>query len=288
MKTKIRRRLAVLILTTLLSGWATIASATTLTWAEQPLLAWEEDVLKVFARNDYNKVMDLALGQDRDPNGNAPLFIYYSHAQKYYMERDRGSAVYYKQQYNAILNRVAGPNLAVLTRLAVMPQMSWNKKINGNFLDAAFEKAGTQEYLGAILFYLESQEPDVSEAAIKGLHALLQRKRAIVMNGATLSSSDQAWMSDPRLLRLLVKKTGGAVSPIAGFMSKIPAFARKKVMGGAAGCLGLIEDPALPMLREAAAMGNTNAAAAIQLIQDARGARLAKYPNSTWYSATGR
>jgi hypothetical protein len=288
MKTKIRRRLAVLILTTLLSGWAAIASATALTWAEQPLLGWEEDVLKVFARNDYNKVMDLALGQDSDPNGNAPLFIYYSHAQKYYMERDRDSAVYYKQQYNAILNRLSGANLAVLTRLAVMPQMSWNKKINVNFLDAAFEKAGSEEYLGAILFYLESQEPDVSEGAIKGLHALLQRKRAIVMNGGTLSSADQAWMSDPRLLQLLVKKTGGAVSPIAGFMSKVPAFARKKVMGGAAGCLGLIEDPALPILREAAGMGNANAAAAIQLIQDARGARLAKYPNSTWYNATGR
>jgi hypothetical protein len=34
-------------------------------------------------------------------------------------------------------------------------------------------------------------------------------------------------------------------------------------------------------------MGNANAAAAIQLIEDARGARLARYPNSTWYSATG-
>lgn len=286
MKTQIRR-LAVLILITLISGWASIASGETLTWAEEPLLAWEKNVLKVFDRNDYNKAIDMAGGQDRDPNGNAPLFIYYSHAQKYYMERDRASAVYYKQQYNAVLNRLSRSNLAVLTRLAVMPQVSWNKKINLNFLDAAFEKAGSEEYLGAILFYLESQEPDVSKGAIKGLHAILQRKRDIVMNGATLSNADQGWMSDPRLLRLLVKKTGGSVSPIAGFMSKVPAFARKKVMGGAAGCLGLIEDPALPVLREAAGMGNANAAAAIQLIQDARGARLAKYPNSTWYSATG-
>ena len=58
-------------------------------------------------------------------------------------------------------------------------------------------------------------------------------------------------------------------------------------MGGAPACLALIEDPALPMLRQAATMGNASAAAVIQLIQDARGARLAKYPNSTWYSATG-
>jgi hypothetical protein len=50
----------------------------------------------------------------------------------------------------------------------------------------------------------------------------------------------------------------------------------------------LIEDPALSMLRDAASYGNTNAAATIQLIQDARGARLARYPNSTWYSATGK
>ncbi|HID30473.1 MAG TPA: hypothetical protein EYP19_10785 [Desulfobacterales bacterium] len=285
MKTQVGR-LAVLVLITLLSGLASIASGETLTRAEEPLMAWEKDVLKVFDRNDYNKVIDMARGQDSDPNGNAPLLIYYGHAQKYYMERDRASAVYYKQQYNAILNRMSGSNLAVLTRLVVMPQVSWNKKINLNFLDAAFKKAGSDAYLGAILFYLESQEPDVSKGAIKGLHAILQRKRDIVMNGGTLSDADQGWMSDLRLLRLLVKKTGGSVSPIAGFMSKVPAFARKKVMGGAAGCLGLIEDPALPILREAASMGNANAAAAIQLIQDARGARLAKYPNSTWYSAT--
>jgi len=286
MKTQMRR-LVVLVLITLLSGWTSIASGGTLTWAEEPLLAWEKDVLKVFDRNDYNKVIDMARGQDSDPNGNAPLLNYYGHAQKYYLEHDRAAAVYYKQQYNTVLNRLSGSNLAVLTRLVVMPQVSWNKKINLKFLDAAFKKAGSDAYLGAILFYLESQEPDVSTGAIKGLHDILQRKRNIVMNGGTLSDADQGWMSDPRLLRLLAKKTGGSVSPIAGFMSKVPAFARKKVMGGAAGCLGLIEDPALPILREAASMGNANAAAAIQLIQDARGARLAKYPNSTWYSATG-
>ena len=288
MKTQIPRRLSVLILATLLTGWASIVAAEAVTWVEHPLLAWEKNALKLFDRNDYNKVIDLAREQDSDPSGNAPLFIYYGHAQKYYLERDRASAIYYKQQYGVIFNRLSGANLAVLSRLVVMPHMSWNKKINQKFLDAAFQKAGNEKHIGAILFYLESHEPDVAKGAIKGLRAILQRKRDIVLNGSALSSADRTWMSDPRLLQLLVKKTGESVSPIAGFMSKMPAFARKKVMGGAAACLGLIEDPALPMLREAASMGNANAAAAIQLIQDAKGARLAKYPDSTWYSATGR
>lgn len=287
MKTETRLLLSVLILATLLTGWASIVAAEAVTWAEHPLLAWEKNALKLFDRNDYNKVIDLAWEQDIDPRGNVPLFIYYGHAQKYYLERDRASAIYYKQQYGAILNRLSGANLAVLTRLVVMPHMSWNKKINQKFLDAAFEKAGGEKHLGAILFYLESNHVDVAKGAIKGLRVILQRKRDIVMNGGTLSTVGQAWMSDPRLLRLLTKKTGGSASPIAGFISKVPAFARKKVMGGAAACLALIEDPALPMLREAASMGNANAAAAIQLIQDARGTRLAKYPNSTWYSASG-
>lgn len=287
MKTETRLLLSVLILATLLTGWASTVAAEAVTWAEHPLLAWEKNTLKLFDRNDYNKVIDLAREQDSDPSGNAPLFIYYGHAQKYYLERDRASAIYYKQQYGVIFNRLSGANLAVLTRLVVMPHMSWNRKINQKFLDAALEKAGGEKHLGAILFYLESNHVDVAKGAIKGLRAILQRKRDIVMNGGTLSTVDQAWMSDPRLLRLLTKKTGGSASPIAGLISKVPAFARKKVMGGAAACLALIEDPALPMLREAASMGNANAAAAIQLIQDARGTRLAKYPNSTWYSASG-
>ena len=58
-------------------------------------------------------------------------------------------------------------------------------------------------------------------------------------------------------------------------------------MGSANACLALIEDPALPYLQKAASMGNPNAAAAIQLINDAREARLAIYPDSSWYSATG-
>lgn len=279
--------LGLLILAILIVGWASTLFALAVTWAERPLLNWEQDALKAFDRNNYDKVIDLAQSQENDPNGNSPLFIYYGHAQKYYLERNRASAVYYKQQYQITLNRLSGGNLAVLTRLISMPQTSWNKKINIKFLEAAFKKSTNDEYLGAILFYLESSNPEVAKGAVVGLHAILQQKRNIVMNGGTLSNFDQAWMSDERLLGLLIKKTGETTSPVTGFLSKMPAFARKKVMGGAPACLALIEDPAIPMLREAAGMGNANAAATIQLIEDARGARLAKYPKSTWYSATG-
>jgi hypothetical protein len=268
-------------------GGISSLSAQTIAWEERPLLNWERDALKIFDRNNYDKVIDLAQNQENDPNGNAPLLTYYGHTQKYYLERNRASAVYYKQQYQITFNRLSGANLTVLTRLIASPQTAWNKKINKKFLNAAFEKATTKEYLGAILFYLESPNPDVAKGATAALRSVLQQKRNIVMNGGTLSSFDRAWMSSDRLLKLLVRKAGETSSPVTGFMSKIPAFARKKVMGGAPACLALIEDPALPLLRQAASMGNANAAAAIQLIEDARGARLARYPNSTWYSATG-
>jgi hypothetical protein len=268
-------------------GGISSLSAQTITWAERPLLNWEQDALKTFARNNYDKVIDMAQNQEDDPNGNAPLLTYYGHAQKYYLERNRASAVYYKQHYQMILNRLTGANLTTLTRLVASPQTSWNKKINKKFLDAAFEKAATEEYLGAILFYLESPNPEVAKGATAALRSILQQKRNIVMNGGTLSNFDRVWMSSDRLLKFLVRTAGETSSPVTGFISKMPAFARKKVMGGAPACLALIEDPALPLLRQAASMGNANAAAAIQLIEDARGARLAKYPNSTWYSATG-
>jgi len=283
----IRIRLYVFAFVLAFLGGIANLSAQTISWAELPLLDWERDTLQAFDRNNYDKVITMGQNQANDPNNNAFLFIYYGHAQKYYLERNRDSAVYYKQQYHITLNRLSGANLAVLTRLIAMPQTSWNKKVNNKFLDAAFEKAATMEYLSAILFYLESPNPDVAKGAIGGLQAILQQKRNIIMNGGSLSNSDRLWMSDNRLLKLLVQKAGEASSPATGFLSKMPAFARKKVLGGAPACIALIEDPALPMLREAATMGNANAAAVIQLIQDARGARLAKYPNSNWYSATG-
>ena len=282
-----RIRLAALVFIMAFLAGGSNVSAQSITWAELPLLEWERSTLQAFDRNNYDNVIQSAQNQANDPNNNAFLFIYYGHAQKYYLERNRDSAVYYKQQYHITLNRLSGANLAVLTRLIAMPQTSWNKKINKQFLDEAFKRAATMEYLGSILFYLESPNPDVAKGAIGGLQAILQQKRNIVLNGGTLSSSDRAWMSDNRLLQLLVQKAGETSSPATGFLSKIPAFARKKVLGGAPACLALIEDPALPMLRQAASMGNANAAAVIQLIQDAKGARLAKYPNSTWYSATG-
>lgn len=268
-------------------GGISSLSAQTITWAERPLLNWERDALKTFGRNNYDKVIDMAQNQEDDPNSNAPLLTYYGHAQKYYLERNRASAVYYKQNYQITLNRLSGANLTALTRLVASPQTSWNKKVNKKFLDAAFEKAATEDYLGAVLFYLESSNPEVAKGATAALRSILQQKRNIVMNGGTLSNFDRAWMSSDRLLKLLVRTAGETSSPVTGFMSKMPAFARKKVMGGAPVCLALIEDPALPLLRQAASMGNANAAAAIQLIEDARGARLARYPNSTWYSATG-
>jgi hypothetical protein len=278
----------VFIVTILLAGLTFVVSAEAVTWAEQPLLAWEEATLRAFDKNNYDKVIDLAKEQQEDPNDNALLFIYFSHAQKYYLEKNGASAIYYKQQYNMMTTRLSGSNLAVLTRLVAMPQTSWNNKINGKFLDAAFTKAGNEQYLGAILYYLTNLNSVVAKASINGLRSILQRKRQIVMNGGTLSNNDRLWMSDERLIKLLVRKSGESVNPMAGFMSKLPAFARQKAVGGASACLALIEDPALQLLQEAAKLGNANAASTIQLIQDARGARLAKYQNSTWYSATGR
>lgn len=282
-----RIRLSAFVFILAFLGGISSLSAQTITWVERPLLNWERDALKVFKRNNYDKVIDMAQNQENDPNGNAPLLTYYGHAQKYYLERNRASAVYYKQHYQITLNLLSGANLAVLTRLVAAPQTSWNKKINKKFLDAAFEKAAIDEYLGAILFYLESPSPEVAKGATAALRSILQQKRNIVMNGGTLSTFERGWMSSDRLLKLLVRKAGETSSPVTGFMSKMPAFARKKVMGGAPACLALIEDPALPLLRQAASIGNATAAAAIQLIEDARGARLARYPNSTWYSATG-
>jgi hypothetical protein len=257
-------------------------------WQEHPLLAWEQEALRTFERNDYDGTMRLVQNQGEDLNWNGPLFIYYCHAQKYYLERSKDSAVYFKREFHGLFNRLSGSNLAVLTRLVGLPQMAWNKKVNNKFTDAAFEKSGSDEYLGALLYYIQNGDPDVSKAAIKGLQALLQQKRDVVENGGSLSKADRDWMSDSKLLELLVRKAGENANPATGFLAKMPAFARKKVMGGASACLGLIQDPALPLLEKAAAMGNTSAAATIQIIQDARGQRLGKYPNSTWYSATGR
>ncbi len=277
-----------LLSTGLIFGWFTQSASKTVVWEEKPLLTWEQNALKVFDKNNYDNVIDLANQQADDPNGNAPLFIYYSHAQKYYLERNRQSAVYFKQHFNIIYNGLRGSNLAVLTRLTTIPQTSWNKKVNKKFIQKAFENAGIDEHLSAILFYLETSDPEIAKSAIKGLQSILQKKRNIVMNGGTLSKTDRAWMADPRLLKVLVKMLGESASPATGFISKLPAFARKKAMGGVAVCLALIQDPALPFLRNAANMGNPSAAAAIQLVQDAKGERLARYSNSTWYSATGQ
>ena len=124
MKLHFKRLLPVLIASVLIVVFGYLSPAWAVTWAEQPLLEWEQTALKFFDRNDYDKVIDLAKGQDRDPNRNVVLLVYFSHAQKYYMDRNRTSAIHYKQQYNSLLNRLSGTNLAVLTRLVAMPQMS--------------------------------------------------------------------------------------------------------------------------------------------------------------------
>ena len=257
-------------------------------WKESPvLLEWEKKALTAFDLANYDRVIEIAQSAEDDPNRNGRLLIYFAHTQKYYMERNNESAVYYKQQYHATLNRLRPSNLPVLTRLVATPDLDWNKKVNKQFLDQAFEKATDNQYIGSILYYLSQPDSMVSNGAVKGLGAILSKKRAIVLNGGTLSRTDQDWISDSKLIKLLIKKSGESANPASGLLSKMPAFARKKVMGGAPACLALVEEPALAMLKEAASMGNPTAAATIQLIQDARGERLAKYPNSTWYSATG-
>jgi hypothetical protein len=58
------------------------------------------------------------------------------------MERNKESAVYYKQHYHATVNRLRVSNLPVLTRLVAMPDLAWHKKVNKKFLEKAFENAG--------------------------------------------------------------------------------------------------------------------------------------------------
>jgi hypothetical protein len=102
------------------------------------LLPWEQKALKVFEKNNYNHVIDLANQPADDPKGNAPLCIYYSHSQKYYLERNRESAIYFKQHFNIIFNGLNGANLALPKRLTTLPQTTWNKKVNYKFIHRAF------------------------------------------------------------------------------------------------------------------------------------------------------
>ena len=67
-------------------GGISSLSAQTITRAERPLFNWERDVLKIFSRNKYDKVIDMAQNQGNDPNGNMVLLTYYGHAQKYYSD----------------------------------------------------------------------------------------------------------------------------------------------------------------------------------------------------------
>ena len=46
-----------------------LSPAWAVTWAEQPLLAWEQTALKFFDRNDYAKVIDLAKEQEVEEIG---------------------------------------------------------------------------------------------------------------------------------------------------------------------------------------------------------------------------
>ena len=259
-------------------------------WHEQPLLTWESAALKAFDQEDYDKVIALCKAQEDDPNGNRRLLTFYAHAQRYYIDKNRESAIYYKQHYATTLQRLDGGNLAVLMRLTGMEQLAWNRKINYIYRQTAFENTKKDKYIDSILYYLTQpdQDKEVYDAAMKGLAAVLTKKRDIVSNGGSLTLKDRKWMADPELIRFLTKKTGDEASPMTGIMSKLPSIARSKVIGGAQGCLVLIEEPTLPFLEKAAAAGNPAAAATIGLIKDARGKRLGSYPNSTWYSATGK
>lgn len=283
-----RMFLGCLILAIASVGFISLARAAG--WHAQPLLPWESSALKAFEQEDYDKVIAICKAQEDDPNGNRLLLSYYAHTQKYYMEKNRESAVYYKQHYHDTLQSLHGANLTVLMQLTGMQQFAWNRKINYIYRQTAFENTKKDAYIGSLLYYLmqSNEDEDVYNAAIKGLKTILIKKRNIVSGGGRLNREDRQWMEDPELITFLIRKTGEKASPVTGIMSKLPTIARKKVIDGAQACLILIEEPTLPLLEKAAAVGNPAASATIGLIKEARGKRLGEYPGSTWYSATGQ
>lgn len=235
-----------------------------LTYSVQAL-AWESGAKKLFEDDEYEQVIDIAKDHKKSKESKLGLmFLTFSHLQKYELNNTKSDKTQYKNYLEVLEDKVTVTSLDNIQYFIELSDKPEVVKVAQKVLKQAFKNINEAKYISKLVGFVKSDNKKTRKLALKTINRLMKPKRKYVLKGGTLRDEDILPMQDEALIRALLDQAKDSK---------------------ARDILVMIERPVLAYIADY----EGKAIAKIQKkILKAIAKREKKYPDSSWYSATGK
>ncbi|MBU0991241.1 MAG: hypothetical protein KJ737_02000 [Proteobacteria bacterium] len=224
---------------------------------------WEKAAKTYFENGEYEKCIELVKNNKDDKF--ARMFLAFSHLQEYTFNKTKYDKEMFKNAMMILKDKTGSEDMDHLLYFVNQKDQPPVVKEARNLLTAAFKNCKENDDVKKLLPLLNSSDDKTKEATLKTIKNIIDPKRKVVTKGGTLRKQDVDMMTDPALIKAL--------------------FDNILVSGTASKILVMIEKPALKYISE---YEGKKVMELETKITKAIAKREKKYPESNWYSATGK
>ncbi len=224
--------------------------------------SWVANAKKLFENDEYQKVISQMENIKKD--NLATMFLAFSHLQEYVFNKtkfDQEKFKAYKIMLEAKLNANDIDNFLYFVNLSDKPMVVKEAR---HFTKKAFDSIRQIEDVPKLITFLNSSDKESRKLAMAAISKILASKRKYVKDGGTLRSKDVETMGSKQLITALLENIQESEAKTS---------------------LELIEEPVLQFLDQFESV--ETAKLETQINKDIA-SRKKKYPDSNWYSATGK
>lgn len=228
-------------------------------------LAWIDSTKKLFEDDEYEQVIEIAMDHKKDKKRKIGLMLLiFSHLQKYELNGTKSDKRKYKNYLEVLEDTVSIVNLDDINYFIEQFDKPEVVKLAQKLLKVAFKNIENIEDLPNLLKFIESDNKKTRKIALNTIKKFIKVKRKYVAKGGTLRAEGITFMQDKNLIRTLLDHSKDS---------------------GARDILIYIERPVLSFINdyEGKVVDKIE-----QKILKAIIKREKKYPESNWYSATGK
>lgn len=223
---------------------------------------WSANAKRLFENDEYQKVISLCENMKKDNLAN--MFLAFSHLQEYVFNKtkyDQEKFKAYKTMLEAKMNINDINDLLYFVNLNDKPMVVKEARA---LTKKNFDGIKQIEDVPKLLTFLSSSDKESRKLAMAAIRKILEPKRKYVNEGGTMRGKDVDIMSSKNL--------------ITSLLENIQEGEAKK-------SLQLIEEPVLQFTTQYAGLETTKLET--QINKDIA-SRKKKFPDSNWYSATGK
>ena len=228
--------------------------------------SWSQQAKSLFEKDEYQKVIEIAGEHKKDKKSKLGLMLLaFSHLQLYEFNGTKSDKKAYKNYMDLLEDYVNAKHLNDIKYFISQTDKPDVVKAARKLLKRAFKNISDIEQAPLIVAFLKEEDEKTRKLAASALKNMLWVKRKYVLKGGTLRDKDIKIMQDERLIRALLENANKISDAFKALVE--------------------IEQPVLKYI------GDYEGKKILKLeqkINKAIAKREKKYPDSNWYSATGK